>query len=143
MSLLTLALVSAATGVALALLYLRRRPRAGLFARSQGAGAPPPRHAATPERGPYAALSVRSSGRQCASVRAVAGVRFLETDAPTLPMRGCTNPDCQCHFEHHGDRRRVGKSERRLGFGLESELYKVTDHPERRRRHRGRRARDH
>jgi hypothetical protein len=72
----------------------------------------------------------------------MASLRFLKTAAPALPLRRCDATKCQCAFTEYADRRAGSVSERRMGIGLQSELYGASGEPERRQR-RGRRAGDH
>ncbi|MEJ1966900.1 MAG: hypothetical protein WDO56_37315 [Gammaproteobacteria bacterium] len=82
------------------------------------------------EQSPYRAVSVVPTRASCPAAVAVREVRFLEKEAPTLPLPMCTWPlSCPCTFEHHADRRgtdRRGESperaeaprkERRRSFG--------------------------
>jgi hypothetical protein len=55
---------------------------------------------------PWHAVAI-SSGPSCcrASVQA-RNVRFLSSEAPPLPLAGCTSPKtCACKYKHYGDRR--------------------------------------
>jgi hypothetical protein len=54
---------------------------------------------------PFHAVSIETGVRACAEARAREGKRFLSSTAPMLPLRGCTQPTCQCRYVHHNDRR--------------------------------------
>lgn len=41
----------------------------------------------------------------CKAIRAVAGVRFLSHEIPTLPLAGCDVAECRCSYELFQDRR--------------------------------------
>jgi hypothetical protein len=67
---------------------------------------------------PWHAVGVTSAGSPCcrASVSA-RRIRYLSSEAPPLPLSGCTQPkNCTCKYKHFADRRagprRVTDSER-------------------------------
>ena len=62
----------------------------------------------------FHAVSVRPGAYACNEANEIAGQRFLATEAPEIPLPGCTSSNCECHFVHHDDRR-SGK-ERRSPF---------------------------
>ena len=83
----------------------------------------------------YQSVSIACAGRCCAAVKALAGQRFLASNAPSLPLPSCTLGDqCKCKFQKHDDRR---DDERRL-VGTMSKWYGGSE----KRRSRGRRERD-
>ena len=55
---------------------------------------------------PWHAVAV-SSGKPCCRASVVArNVRYLSTEAPPLPLAGCTQPQgCLCKYRHFNDRR--------------------------------------
>jgi len=53
----------------------------------------------------YHAVSIKYSSSACDAAKAMAGVRFLSTEAPRLPLPECNAAECQCRFAHHPDRR--------------------------------------
>lgn len=55
-------------------------------------------------------VSIQSGeGGRCEAARALAGQRFLSTEAPPLPLADCSKPDdCRCRYSKHGDRRTPG-----------------------------------
>lgn len=59
----------------------------------------------------YHAVSIKVTGMACAAAKDLTGQRFLSTEAPRLPLPGCTATDCNCRFVHHKDRR-SGKDRR-------------------------------
>jgi hypothetical protein len=63
----------------------------------------------------YHAVSIKPGSYACSAVTEVAGKRFLASEAPDLPLSGCTAVKCECHFVHYRDRR-SGK-DRRSPFG--------------------------
>jgi hypothetical protein len=88
---------------------------------------------------PWHAVEVRSRLTACPACRALAGCRFLSSEAPSLPVRGCRHPmECRAVYVHHDDRRagprrdselpgtsrigsaREGVAERRIGRGRRS-----------------------
>ena len=53
----------------------------------------------------YHAVSIKFSESACGAAKAIAGHRFLSTQAPGLPLPDCDAANCNCHFAHHKDRR--------------------------------------
>ena len=80
--------------------------------------------------------AVSCSGH-CGAVREIREKRFLEREAPSFPLPGCSEPRCQCVYIHHEDRR-SGRKDRR-GLAHASELYEGTAN---RRQRLGRRTTD-
>lgn len=76
----------------------------------------------------------------CSAVREIREKRFLERDAPGLPLPGCLESRCHCVYIHHDDRR-SGRRDRR---GLSREQQALFDRHgiADRRLQRGRRATD-
>ncbi|EED33334.1 conserved hypothetical protein [gamma proteobacterium NOR5-3] len=93
--------------------------------------------------GPYAAVSVKPSNNPCSAVLETSTLRYLKSAAPSLPVTGCNRPDCQCSFIHHQDRRTSDDEDRRMGIGLQTQLYGANGESNRRGNRRGRRLRDH
>lgn len=59
----------------------------------------------------FHAVSIHYPSGACAAVKALAGERYLSTEAPPLPLPDCTHAKCECRFVHHPDRR-SGKDRR-------------------------------
>lgn len=57
------------------------------------------------------AVSIKPGAYACSQANEMAGERFLATQAPEIPLPGCTSSSCECHFVHHTDRR-TGKDRR-------------------------------
>ncbi len=127
-------------GIALLAVLLSRRKKpqkaASSRPRAQRAKVVPHRRG-----GPYAAVSIKPGKNACARVRERGNVRYLESAAPTIPVLGCDSANCQCALMHHSDRRADMDHDRRMGIGLQSELYASGGKTERRQR-RGRRMGD-
>ena len=81
-----------------------------------------------------------SCNGHCAAVQVLQGKRFLEREAPPLPVTGCTASRCECVYVHHDDRR-TGRKDRRGLSQISKEFFDYSDQPNRRNR-RGRRAAD-
>jgi hypothetical protein len=62
----------------------------------------------------YHAVVIKFSQNGCAAAKAIAGRRFLATEAPTLPLPECDVSNCDCHFAHYDDRR--ARQDRRSPF---------------------------
>ena len=63
---------------------------------------------------PYHAVSIETGLRCCEAARELERHRFLSTEAPMLPLEGCTQSRCQCRYTHHDDRR--SQRDRRVQF---------------------------
>ena len=59
----------------------------------------------------YHAVSIKPGAYACSAANDLAGERFLASEAPSLPLPGCDATECDCHFNHHKDRR-SGKDRR-------------------------------
>ena len=67
----------------------------------------------------FHAVSIVPGPRACAAARALGDQRFLSRDAPPLPLKDCSCPNCQCRYEHYDDRRRMGRRARDLGVAID------------------------
>jgi len=88
----------------------------GFFSRS---GVSPARVSATGQHirisNPWHAVEVRSSRQSCAACQQLAGLRFLSSEAPLLPIAGCEHPPtCRAVYKHHDDRREGPRREAEL-----------------------------
>lgn len=80
---------------------------------------------------PYHCVEIVNDKGVCDSAKKLKDKRFLSKDAPTLPLPDCNEAECHCRYLHHEDRR--GQTEdRRVDFGVTSELYGVFGEPNRR-----------
>ena len=82
----------------------------------QGLDKPEERQDRRIARGPkdssrYHAVSIKPGAYACRAANEIAGQRFLASEAPSIPLPGCTANECDCHFTHHNDRR-TGKDRR-------------------------------
>ena len=59
----------------------------------------------------FHAVSIRFEANACAAAKALAGTRFLASEAPKRPLASGDSVSCQCRFVHHQDRR-SGKDRR-------------------------------
>ncbi len=53
----------------------------------------------------FHAVSIRPKADACAAAKALAGYRFLASEAPHLPLTNCDAANCDCQFTHYADRR--------------------------------------
>lgn len=69
---------------------------------------------------PYHAVALDIQSGACREAQALKGKRFLSSEAPTLPLPGCTSAECRCRFQHFEDRRagRNRRSEIPRGSGM-------------------------
>lgn len=84
------------------------------------------RRVARPKRLPrnrYAAVTVQADVIACAAVERYIGKRVLVSEAPSLPVPGCTAKTCECRFVKYPDRR--AKRERRIPFSQGSMMFRV------------------
>ena len=55
---------------------------------------------------PWGAVRLVTHGEACARATALVAKRFLDRDAPALPLKGCTlSAACNCMYKHYVDRR--------------------------------------
>lgn len=54
---------------------------------------------------PYHAVAIRVRGKGCDAARELKGKRYLSTEAPLLPLAGCSSANCVCQYVHFDDRR--------------------------------------
>jgi len=67
----------------------------------------------------FHAVTIAAGPRACAAALTLRDQRFLSRDAPPLPLKGCACAKCECHYEHHDDRRKTGRRARDLGVSLD------------------------
>jgi hypothetical protein len=63
---------------------------------------------------PFHAVSIQPGAKSCAAAKEIENRRFLSSSAPMLPLKDCTQANCQCRYLHHGDRRSF--RDRRVNF---------------------------
>ena len=80
---------------------------------------------------PYSAISLRCGRGACGVAREIANQRFLSTDAPALPIEGCTSQSCHCSYRYYDDRRKEDR-ERRALRSTKTELFRGDGNLERR-----------
>lgn len=64
---------------------------------------------------PFLAVSLHYSPAACQAIKAKKGKRFLPSEAPRLPLEGCTAKECHCIYHHHVDRRTSNGDRRGIG----------------------------
>lgn len=57
------------------------------------------------KHGMYHCVSVCFDQTACSAIREYKGQRILSSEAPVLPLANCDTSDCNCHFQHHEERR--------------------------------------
>jgi hypothetical protein len=67
---------------------------------------------------PWHAVTIQPGPKRCAAVEALLGQRFLSRDAPSLPLKDCTESQCTCRYRHYEDRRHEGVPLDRNGMPL-------------------------
>lgn len=65
----------------------------------------------------------------CEAVKALHGKRFLSSEAPSLPIKGCDQAHCNCDYIHHKDRR---VEVRRTDLGMQHDMYGLNGEKEKR-----------
>ncbi len=73
----------------------------------------------------------------CSEVTKCAGIRYLMSEAPSLPLNGCNAESCKCHYVRLDDRRQDARRDADLGIEHRGVLAQ-----ERREERRGRRRTD-
>jgi hypothetical protein len=66
----------------------------------------------------YSSVSVTCADPDCSAASKLRGKRFLESEAPSLPLPGCTADSCSCRYVPRKDRRDF-LSNRRFNVTLE------------------------
>lgn len=87
---------------------------------------------------PFHAVSIAPGLRACAAALELRDQRFLSREAPVLPLKNCTNPECTCRYEHYEDRRRGPRRAREMGVAIDG----YEDSERRSKNKRGRRKSD-
>jgi hypothetical protein len=107
-----------------------------------GAAPSPPRDTAVflQVAKPWHAVSVDSSNAACLVCWAMKHKRFLSSEAPIIPIKGCTTPEICCSVYRHFDDRREGP--RRTTEELYAAIPGSDAADKDRRRKRGRRSTD-
>ncbi len=59
-------------------------------------------------------VTILSGFSACEAAKCLQDQVFLAADAPSLPLPGCDNSNCRCHYEYLDDRRR---EDRRSPYG--------------------------
>lgn len=85
----------------------------------------------------WSAVSIVSTSHSCEAARSLKGQRFLNAQAPRLPLPGCTSSaTCRCTYRKYADRR-AGPRRESEKTGMQRPA------SDERRRSRGRRSTDH
>jgi hypothetical protein len=58
----------------------------------------------------------------CKAAQAVAGKRFLPAEAPLFPLQECDQPQCDCTYRRHADRRETARRVTDLGIAVSGKL---------------------
>jgi len=87
--------------------------------------------------GAFRGVSIKPGKGACEAAKALVGTRYLQSEAPAIPLPDCTTAKCDCHYNYHGDRRT--DEDRRAPYSIRTELYGSTDQPDRRSARRDRR----
>jgi hypothetical protein len=122
------------TAVAIGVIVLSQRGRAGSRARSAANRAPADKSDTTGsltrlrEKGHFWGVELGQSG--CAASDKLLGSRFTFDEAPVLPLDGCSRNTCSCHFKGLLDRR---TQPRRMKSDRRDEVRFDKTHPDRRR----------
>ncbi|MEQ9462122.1 MAG: hypothetical protein RJQ10_00555 [Haliea sp.] len=90
-------------------------------------------------RPPFRACTIEPGPDACAAVTVLQKQRFLQMEAPLLPLPECGRIQCKCRYRWHDDRRSP-RDDRRTMSGVLSRIYSRTT--EERRHADGRRAND-
>ena len=99
--------------------YWRRRTRTLAEERERQTSA---RLSRSRTRKPYQAVSIAQNPDSCMAARRLAEQRFLAPQAPALPLPGCDQPHCMCHYAYHDDRRELGDRRAPIINNLQDQL---------------------
>lgn len=145
-----LLLILVAVGIA-AMLFLRRNPTrpSGKATTTKPVKAAAKKQAGrvgttpAPQKSAFRCTSIKAAGSACDEAKKRAGMRYLHSEVPSLPLAACDVARCDCRYIHHDDRR-DSDEDRRAIAGLSAELYAEYGKTERRAdvKGRGRRTRD-
>lgn len=94
------------------------------------------------ESNTYHCVSIENEASCCEQVEAIKGTRFLSKEAPNIPMKDCTQAQCQCYYQHFDDRRQAG-NDRRVDYGMTKDLFGAFGEHNRRDKPKGRRLTDY
>ena len=78
----------------------------------------------------WRSVKIRPGLIACNSIQQMAGQVYLSKEAPTLPLKNCTERDCRCFYTFHEDRR-SGK-DRRVELARLKGLFKDFENDRRR-----------
>lgn len=89
----------------------------------------------------YHAVSIKFPMHACDAAKDLEGQRFLASEAPRLPLPGCSRGNsCECRFQHYDDRR--SGHDRRSPFASGGTAASTGKYEQERRRPLGRRKDD-
>ena len=86
----------------------------------------------------WRSVKIRPGLMACTSVTTISSQIFLSRDAPPLPLEGCVDKGCNCHYIFLDDRR--GGGDRRIDLGRLGDFFPDYEHE--RRQIQGRRLAD-
>jgi len=81
------------------------------------------------ESNKYHCVTITCRDNPCEAVKRLEGKRFLSVEAPALPLHGCAEDVCRCHYVHYYDRR---DDDRRHPYGRYRSTPPTSIGPERR-----------
>ena len=64
----------------------------------------------------YHAVELQICDDPCESALAIAGKRLLKSEAPTLPLSGCSHKKCMCAYTQYDDRRIMQRRSRNESY---------------------------
>lgn len=109
MDTLVLIIIGAGISIAIAVLLVMRRARAvpGKYAAAVGVHEPVPvtRNAPPKRAKHFYGVAVRPGVNCCDAIKAIARNRYLQGEAPELPLPDCDRDDCRCVMYPENDRR--------------------------------------
>jgi len=66
----------------------------------------------------YHAVELQMCDSPCESALAIAGKRLLKSEAPALPLDGCTHKKCMCTYTQYDDRRLMQRRCESYPYGM-------------------------
>lgn len=71
----------------------------------------------------YRGVEVKGQSAECCEAsNALAGKRFLNQEAPMLPLNDCTASECRCRYEPFYDRRTDMRRSSDVGYDMASQF---------------------
>jgi len=98
-------IISTAIGVGSLWLYLRAKNQSRQGLPGDSAKRSQPAQSGTGATGRYAAVTIYPCLEACPAAWKLQDVRYVSSEAPTLPLTDCDQATCKCRYRKYDDRR--------------------------------------